>query len=72
MPEVKDNNGLDVKLLLKTLSTVTKGDFSVRTPAEQVGLTGKVYDRLNKSIENKECLMKEVGRVSTAVGKKGI
>ena len=62
---------IDVRMLLKVLSDFKKGDFSVRLPAEQTGLTGKVYDAMNDLIDLNDRMSKEFDRVSTVVGKEG-
>jgi HAMP domain-containing protein len=62
---------IDVRMLLKVLSDFRKGDFSIRLPAEQTGLTGKVYDALNEVIDLNDRMSKEFDRVSTVVGKEG-
>ena len=62
---------VDTRLLLKTLTSVKKGDFSVRLPVDQTGVTGKVYDALNEVIELNERMMIELDRISRGVGKEG-
>jgi HAMP domain-containing protein/signal transduction histidine kinase/DNA-binding response OmpR family regulator len=62
---------IDIRMLLKVLSDFRKGDFSVRLPAEQTGLAGKVYDALNEVIDLNDRMSKELDRVSTVVGKEG-
>src|SRR5262245_60913827 len=62
---------IDIRMLLKVLSDFRKGDFSVRMPAEQTGLAGKVYDALNEVIDLNDRMSKELDRVSTVVGKEG-
>src|SRR5215470_19991213 len=64
-------NGLDVKLLLKTLTALKKGDFSVRLPSDWVGMNGKIADTLNDVIEINDRLAKEMERVSRVVGREG-
>ena len=68
-PETTDN--LDSKLLLRTLAAVKKGDFSVRMPLDQTGISGKIADTLNEIIEMNERLASELERISTVVGKEG-
>jgi HAMP domain-containing protein/CheY-like chemotaxis protein/signal transduction histidine kinase len=62
---------LDANHLLASLIAFKKGDFSVRLPVNQVGLPGKIADALNDIFEMNENMVKELGRVSTAVGKEG-
>jgi HAMP domain-containing protein/CheY-like chemotaxis protein/signal transduction histidine kinase len=59
------------RLLLRTLASVKKGDFSVRMPVEFVGVQGKVADTLNDIIELNERLADEIERISNVVGKEG-
>src|SRR5215467_4068132 len=62
---------LDPKQLLRTLTAVKKGDFSVRMPVEFTGIAGKIADALNEVIELNEKMAREFERVSTVVGKEG-
>jgi methyl-accepting chemotaxis protein len=62
---------LDLKQLLRVLSAVKKGDFSVRMPVDSTGTAGKVCDVLNEIIELNEKMAKEFDRISTVVGKEG-
>ena len=50
---------IDVRLLLKVLTDFKRGDFTTRLPAEQTGLTGKIYDSLNEVIDLNERLARE-------------
>src|SRR6266542_2156183 len=64
-------NALDAKLLLKTLTALKKGDFSVRLPSDWAGVNGKIADTLNDVIEINDRLAKEMERVSRVVGRDG-
>ena len=64
-------NALDAKLLLKTLTALKKGDFSVRLPSDWAGVNGKIADTLNDVIEINDRLAKEMERVSRVVGREG-
>jgi HAMP domain-containing protein/CheY-like chemotaxis protein len=66
-----NSDALDQRLLLKTLMSIKKGDFSARLPVEQVGTAGKIYDTLNDIIEMLESGTSEFVRISTVVGKEG-
>jgi len=57
--------------LLKTVSALKGGDFSVRLPEFWIGVPGKIADTLNDVISKNERLTKELGRVSRVVGKDG-
>src|SRR5262245_31123569 len=61
-------NALDARLLLKTLTALKKGDFSVRLPSDWSGVNGKIADTLNAVIETNDRLVKELERVSRLVG----
>ncbi|HXI11493.1 MAG TPA: HAMP domain-containing protein [Thermoanaerobaculia bacterium] len=63
--------GVDARLLLRTLTAVKKGDFTARMPAEQTGVAGKIYDTLNDIIEMNERMALEFARVAEVVGKEG-
>jgi hypothetical protein len=52
--ETDDWERLDPKQLLLVLTSVKKGDFSVRMPVEKAGVAGKVADTLNDIIELNE------------------
>ncbi|HAJ62888.1 MAG TPA: hybrid sensor histidine kinase/response regulator, partial [Cyanobacteria bacterium UBA8543] len=66
-----DTDELDIKELLKTLTAVKKGNFSVRMPIDKTGLAGKVADTLNDIIELNQRMVQEFNRISTVVGKEG-
>src|SRR6185295_20224011 len=50
---------LDNQLLLRILSEVRHGNFSVRMPIDRVGLQGKICDTLNEIISLNETLVDE-------------
>ncbi|MGH9307968.1 MAG: HAMP domain-containing protein, partial [Vicinamibacterales bacterium] len=62
---------LDPRRLLKVLTDYRAGDFSVRLPSDRTGVTGKIYDALNDTIERNQKLVKEIERLSNVVGKAG-
>ncbi|HSF32192.1 MAG TPA: HAMP domain-containing protein, partial [Candidatus Tectomicrobia bacterium] len=62
---------LDTKELLKTLTAVKKGDFSVCLPVEQTGVVGKIYDTLNDIFDLLRDGTKESVRIGIVVGKEG-
>ncbi len=43
---------IDPKKLFRVLSAYEHGDFSVRMPVDQIGITGKIYDALNHVIRS--------------------
>ncbi|MBD2096015.1 HAMP domain-containing protein, partial [Trichocoleus sp. FACHB-591] len=67
----KDTENLDLRQLLKILSTVKKGNFSVRMADEYTGMAGKVADAINDVIELNERMTKELERIGKVVGKEG-
>ncbi|WP_427156964.1 HAMP domain-containing protein [Aliinostoc sp. HNIBRCY26] len=67
----KESDHLDLKELLKTLTSVKKGDFSARMPIEQTGIAGKIADTLNDIIDQNERMAAELKRISNVVGKEG-
>ena len=62
---------IDPRKLLRVLSAYEQGDFSVRMPVDQVGMTGKVYDALNHAIDLNQRMARELARISSVVGKAG-
>ncbi|MRW90709.1 response regulator [Duganella sp. FT80W] len=62
---------LDAKILLSTLMALKKGDFSVRMPADWIGMAGKIADTLNDIIDTKARMVREVTEVSRVVGREG-
>src|SRR5688500_15124422 len=59
------------RLLLRTLTSMKKGDFSVRMPVEFTGVQGKIADTLNDILDLDERNADEIARISTVVGKEG-
>ena len=62
---------LDPALLLRVLSDVRRGDFSVRMPVELTGVAGKIADTLNDIVAANQSLGVELARVSRVVGREG-
>src|SRR5687768_3871644 len=67
-PPVDD---LDPRQLLKALTSLKRGDFTVRLPDDWVGISGKVADTFNEVVEQNQRLAKELDRLNRAVGKEG-
>ncbi|MDQ3283497.1 MAG: HAMP domain-containing protein, partial [Acidobacteriota bacterium] len=59
------------RLLLRALTSVKKGDFSVRMPVEFTGVQGKIADTLNDILDLNERTASEIERISNVVGKEG-
>src|SRR5689334_9138875 len=62
---------LDHRELLRVLIEVKNGNFSVRMPIDQVGVSGKICDTLNEIISINEKLMGELTRAGNTIGKQG-
>jgi len=62
---------MDPKLLLNILSAVKKGDFSVRMPADWIGIDGKIADTLNDIIELNDKVSRGINRAREQVGREG-
>ncbi|HRO43947.1 MAG TPA: HAMP domain-containing protein, partial [Flavipsychrobacter sp.] len=59
------------KELLNVLTEVRSGNFSVRMPIDQVGISGKICDTLNEIITLNEKMTHEFTRASNVIGKQG-
>jgi HAMP domain-containing protein/signal transduction histidine kinase/CheY-like chemotaxis protein len=62
---------LDHRELLHVLTQIKNGNFSVRMPIDQVGLSGKISDTLNEIISLNEKMMMEFTRAGNTIGKQG-
>ena len=62
---------VDQRELLHVLTEVKNGNFSVRMPIDQVGLSGKICDTLNEIISTNEKMMYEFTRAGNTIGKQG-
>ena len=59
------------KELLRILLEVRNGNFDVRMPIDQVGVTGKICDTLNEIIFMNQKMTQEFTRASNTIGKQG-
>src|SRR5580765_2423783 len=59
------------KELLKVLTEVKNGNFKVRMPIDNMGLSGKICDTLNDIISLNEKLITEFTRAGSTIGKQG-
>jgi HAMP domain-containing protein/CheY-like chemotaxis protein/signal transduction histidine kinase len=59
------------RLLLRTLTSMKKGDFKVRMPVEFTGTQGKIADTLNDILEQNDKIADDIERISNVVGKEG-
>jgi HAMP domain-containing protein/signal transduction histidine kinase/DNA-binding response OmpR family regulator len=62
---------LDQRELLKVLSDVKNGNFTVRMPVDKVGVNGKICDTLNDIIAMNENLVQELSLARNTIGKQG-
>jgi len=65
------SGALDKKELLRVLTEVKNGNFSVRMPIDQIGLSGKICDTLNEIISLNQKMMEEFTRACDTIGKQG-
>ncbi|HUQ64955.1 MAG TPA: HAMP domain-containing protein [Flavitalea sp.] len=66
-----DKNFLNDEELLRVLTEVKNGNFTVRMPINQVGVNGKICDLLNDVISLNEKMMQEFTRAGNTIGKQG-
>src|SRR5687767_7775906 len=64
-------NFLNDEELLRVLTEVKNGNFTVRMPINQVGINGKICDILNDIISLNEKMMQEFTRAGNTIGKQG-
>src|SRR5947209_8416899 len=57
--------------LLHALQTMRTGDFSVRMPADRVGIAGKIADTSNDIVAANHRMAQQLERVGQSVGKEG-
>ncbi len=57
--------------LYKKLVDVRNGDFNVRFPVDQIGISGKICDTLNEIVTMNRILVSEVREARDMIGKKG-
>src|SRR5712672_889736 len=62
---------LDSKELLRILTEVKNGNFSVRMPIDEVGISGKICDTLNEIIDMNEKMMTVITKAGNTIGKQG-
>src|SRR5262245_53288875 len=61
----------DTRLVLRAMSALRKGDFSVRLPDDWSGLAGKLADAFNETVELNQRMHRELTRLSRVVGREG-
>src|SRR5258705_4042627 len=62
---------LPTKELLEKLKEVKNGNFAVRLPSDEDGMTGKIFDTLNDIIAMNEAMMREFTRARNTIGREG-
>ena len=61
----------DPRVMLRVLTAVRRGDFTVRMPVTSTGPAGKVATAINDIIESNQRLERELRRLGKRVGKEG-
>src|SRR5258705_5028751 len=62
---------LNERELLKVLSDMKSGNFSVRMPVDKIGVTGKICDTLNEIITLNQILVDQLTLARNTIGKQG-
>src|SRR5450631_2570840 len=65
------NESFNSRELLRVLTEVKNGNFTVRMPLDEVGVSGKIFDTLNEIISFNERMMLEFTRAGNTIGKRG-
>src|SRR5258708_4060263 len=65
------NGELPFKELLEKLKEVKNGNFEVRLPSDEAGVTGKIFDTLNDIIAMNEKMMEEFTKARNTIGREG-
>ncbi len=66
-----NHSELDAHELLRILSEIRHGNFSVRMPIDKLGINGKICDTLNDIISLNEILVEELTVARNTIGKQG-
>jgi methyl-accepting chemotaxis protein len=70
-PKDPADSDLNMRKLLRALQAMRDGDFSVRLPVDQTGLSGKLADTFNAIVAANERMARELERAGQVVGKDG-
>ncbi len=70
-PDQSDIGAEDLSDLLQALQKMRIGDFSVRLPADRVGVIGKIADTFNEIVAADQRMAAELARVGHSVGREG-
>ncbi len=68
---LQGNESVDAVELLNILTEIKNGNFNVKMPINNVGLSGKISDTLNEIISNNKKLIKEFTKAQQSIGKEG-
>ena len=68
---VSEECSLDMQMLLDALQCVRIGNFSVRLPHDQAGLTGKIVDVFNEIVMADEQMARQLEEIGRVVGRDG-
>src|SRR5437868_9226941 len=69
--DVTSEESFNSRELLRVLTEVKNGNFRVRMPLDEVGVTGKIFDTLNEIIALNEEMTFEFMRAGNSIGKRG-
>jgi HAMP domain-containing protein len=69
--QIIDGDAFDLRHMLQALQAMRVGDFSVRLPADQTGLAGKIADTFNEIVAANERMAHELEYVGQVVGREG-
>src|SRR5215831_6421861 len=61
----------DQHALLHAMQAMRSGDFSVRLPGDQTGLSGKIADTFNEIVATNQRMADQLARVGQVVGREG-
>ncbi len=68
-PPPQLSNDDELRELLRVLSAVRDGDFSVRVPGHWTGLVGKIADTVNDLVGANQAMAAQIERVGQVVGR---
>jgi HAMP domain-containing protein/signal transduction histidine kinase/CheY-like chemotaxis protein len=71
VPEMLPDERL-LRSLLNVLTEVKNGNFDVRMPADQIGMSGKICDTLNEIIFLNQKMTQEFTKAGNTIGRQGI
>ncbi|MGG5891100.1 HAMP domain-containing protein [Falsiroseomonas sp. HC035] len=69
--DVPGTTAADLSRLLHALQAVRVGDFSVRLPTDEVGVSGKIADVFNEIVASNQRIAQQLEEVGQVVGREG-